>query len=86
MMYGDTTRIGIPFSKDPHVVNFKGRYLMYYSIPPMKSNPSSGWNIGIAESRDLVHWNKVGEITPAPGEDYEKNGLCAPEPWSRMEK
>ena len=29
MMFGDTTRIGIPVSKDPHVVNFKGRYLMY---------------------------------------------------------
>lgn len=78
MMFGDTTRIGIPFSKDPHVVNFKGRYLMYYSIPPYKDNPASGWNIGIAESHDLIRWNKVGEITPVPGEDYEKNGLCAP--------
>lgn len=78
MMYGDTTRIGVPFSKDPHVVNFQGRYLMYYSIPPKKGVADSGWNIGIAESKDLVNWIKAGEITPAPGAEYEKKGLCAP--------
>lgn len=38
MLYGDTSRVGVPYSKDPHVVNFKGRYLMYHSIPPMKGN------------------------------------------------
>ena len=78
MMFGDTSRIGVPYSKDPHVVNFKGNYLMYYSIPPLKGDPSSGWNIGIARSKDLNNWTKVGEITPAPGADYEKKGLCAP--------
>jgi len=78
MMFGDTSRIGVPFSKDPHVVRFEGRYLMYYSIPPEKDNELSGWNIGIAESRDLVEWKKVGEITPAPDAEYEKKGLCAP--------
>ena len=51
---------------------------MYYSIPPLKGDPSSGWNIGIARSKDLNNWTKVGEITPAPGADYEKKGLCAP--------
>ena len=51
MLYGDTSRVGVPYSKDPHVVNFKGRYLMYHSIPPMKGEPDSGWNIGIAESK-----------------------------------
>lgn len=78
MMYADTTRVGLPFAKDPHVVHFQGRYLMYYSVPPFKNNPESGWNIGIAESKDLVTWKKVGEITPAPGATYEKKGLCAP--------
>ena len=34
MMYEDTSRRGVPFSKDPHVVNFQGRYLMYYTLPP----------------------------------------------------
>lgn len=78
MMYGDTSRVGVPYAKDPHVVNFKGRYLMYHSIPPKKGDPSSGWNIGIAASSDLVNWAKVGEITPAPNAEYEKKGLCAP--------
>lgn len=76
MMFGDTTRIGSPFSKDPHVVNFKGRYLMYYSIPPARDKSRPTWNIGIAESRDLIHWNRIGEIEVSA--DYEKNGFCAP--------
>jgi beta-1,2-mannobiose phosphorylase / 1,2-beta-oligomannan phosphorylase len=78
MMYGDTSRIGIPFAKDPFVIKFQGRYLMYYSIPPYKdlSNPVQGWGLGIAESRDLNEWNRIGEIIP-DGE-YEKKGLAAP--------
>ena len=56
MLYGDTSRVGVPYSKDPHVVNFKGRYLMYHSIPPMKGDPDSGW---IAESKDLVNWKQA---------------------------
>mgnify|MGYP004554696409 FL=1 len=78
MMYGDDSRQGVPFAKDPHVVSFLGRYLMYYSIPPRKGDKAGGWNIGIAESHDLINWSKVGEITPQPGADYERNGLCAP--------
>lgn len=78
MMYGDTTRVGVPYSKDPHVVKFMGKYLMYHSLPPENWDKSSGWIIGIAESRDLVNWVKVGEIMPQPGLDYEKKGMCAP--------
>lgn len=78
MKFGDTSRKGVPFSKDPHVVRFNGKYLMYFSLPPFidKTNPIQGWNIGIAESEDLIHWTKVGEINPAG--DYESKGLCAP--------
>lgn len=78
MMFKDTTRIGMPFAKDPHVIYFQEKYLMYYSVPPFKDNIKSGWGIGIASSSDLVNWVKVGEITPALGLEYEKNGLCAP--------
>lgn len=78
MMFGDTSRIGVPFAKDPHVINFGGRYLMYFSIPPQKGIESSGWNIGIAESSNLIEWRKIGEITPEKDASYEKNGLCAP--------
>ena len=76
MMYADSSRTGTPFSKDPHVICFDGRYLMYFSIPPRLDEKGAGWNIGIAESHDLVQWHKVGELTPS--EEYEKKGLCAP--------
>ena len=75
MMYEDTSRRGVPFSKDPHVVNFQGRYLMYYTLPPRLDVSGSGANIGIASSKDLVNWSKVGEITPEKNAVYEKNGF-----------
>jgi len=77
-LFGDTSRTGNPFSKDPHVISFGDRYLMYYSMQPYedKTNPVKGWGIGIAESKDLVTWEKSGEIVPATG--YESKGLCAP--------
>lgn len=66
MMFGDTSRLGRPFSKDPHVITFKGKYLMYYSIPPKENSTEvAGWGIGVAESRNLNKWERVGEITPA---------------------
>jgi predicted GH43/DUF377 family glycosyl hydrolase len=78
MMFADTSRTGVPFAKDPFVIKFQGRYLMYYSIPPYKdkSNPVQGWGLGIAESKDLNNWTRISEITPAG--DYEKKGLAAP--------
>lgn len=78
MMYGDTSRMGVPFAKDPFVIKFQGRYLMYYSIPAYRdqSNPIKGWGVGIAESRDLYNWKKIGEVTPEGA--YEKKGLAAP--------
>ena len=78
MYFGDSSRTGVPYAKDPYVINFQGHYLMYYSIPPYKdqSNPVQGWGIGVAESRDLTNWKKIGEIVPEG--EYEKKGLCAP--------
>ena len=64
-IYGDDTRTGTLFAKDPIVVFHGGRYLMYYSIPPHDSRAWEGWNIGIAESQDLKQWKRIGEITPA---------------------
>jgi len=76
MLYADTSR-GRPFSKDPDVVNFKGKYYMYYSVPPYKDGrKNDGWSIGIARSDDLNTWKRIGEIQPAG--DYEKKGLAAP--------
>src|SRR5690606_4076001 len=78
MLFGDTTRRGVPFSKDPHVVKFKGEYIMYYSIPPVENNkdPMNGWGIGIAKSSDLIDWKTVGSISPFG--EYDKKALCAP--------
>jgi hypothetical protein len=64
-------------SKDPAVVRFQGRYLLYYSLPPYADGrPNDGWAIGVAESDDLDHWTKLGELLPE--QDCERNGLCAP--------
>ncbi|SEO32840.1 Glycosyl hydrolases family 43 [Mucilaginibacter gossypiicola] len=79
MMFGDTTALGRPFSKDPMVIKFKGRYLMYYSVHmPVKNDGDGmqGWQIGIATSNDLFNWKRIGEIAPEAA--YEKQGLCAP--------
>lgn len=78
MMFGDTTRIGVPYTKDPHVIKFKGRYLMYYSIPGKKTADSwVGWGIGVAESKNLYDWKKIAEITPST-DALEQKGICAP--------
>ncbi len=70
-------RTGVPYSKDPAVVRFHGRYLLYYSLPPYgDGRPDDGWTIGIAESRDLDHWKPVGALLPE--QPCEKRGLCAP--------
>lgn len=78
MFYKDTDRKGVPFSKDPFIAHFGGRYLMYYSIPPYQNSTNNGWNIGIAESHNLVDWKKIGEMKPAEDAPYEAKGLCAP--------
>ena len=71
-MYYTDTSYGRAFAKDPDVVRFKGRYLMYYSINRRKK----GIAIGIAQSSNLESWTKVTEILPEA--EYEKKGLAAP--------
>ncbi|MEO6499236.1 MAG: family 43 glycosylhydrolase [Mucilaginibacter sp.] len=78
MYYTDTSANGIHIAKDPVVVKFKGRYLMYYSKKSFQNDYDGmqGWNIGVAESRNLYNWHKVAEIKPQA--TYEASGLCAP--------
>jgi arylsulfatase A-like enzyme len=81
MMFGDTSRLGRPLAKDPSVIRWGGRYLMYFSLPPFAKERAPagaprGWSIGIAESHDLVNWNTIGELLPE--QECDQNGLCAP--------
>ena len=80
MMFGDTSRIGVPYSKDPYVIRFEGRFLMYYSVPGYtdKAGSAHGWGVGIAESSDLVNWKRLGEVNADPEATYESKGMCAP--------
>lgn len=60
------------FAKDPAVVYFQGRYLLYYSI----RYDDGRIGIGIAASTDMEDWQPLGEIpqdTPC-----ERNGIAAP--------
>ncbi len=78
MMFADQTRNGKPFAKDPHVIFFNQYYLMYYSIPPFGDNthPVKGWGIGVARSKNLIDWERIGEIVPS--QECDAKGLCAP--------
>ncbi len=77
MLWGDTSRLGRPFSKDPSVLRHNGRYLLYYSLPPYPDERQvKGWSIGIAESTNLVDWSKLAEINPVA--EYESKGICSP--------
>jgi len=80
MMFGDTARTGIPFSKDPHVIRFNKQFLMYYSVPAYtdKAGVAHGWGIGVAKSSDLVNWERIGEVNADADATYESKGMCAP--------
>ncbi len=73
MMFSDSSR-GKTMAKDPAVAFFKDQYFLYYSIPP--GNGVEGWRIGIATSKDLVRWQKQGEL--GIEHESEKMGFCAP--------
>jgi hypothetical protein len=81
MKWADRSRLDRPFSKDPSVIRFGPRYLMYFSLPPYPparraANGPEGWSIGIATSTNLLDWTMAGELLPA--QEVEKKGLCAP--------
>ncbi len=64
-------------AKDPSIIWFRDRYLMYFSIFPTKDTPiDCCLGIGIAESKDLVQWDVVGVIPPLT--EIDKKGCGAP--------
>jgi len=70
-MYFTDTTSGSRFAKDPDVVRFGGRCLMYYTV----RRPDC-LAVGIAASDDLDHWERVGEVRPAT--EVESKGVAAP--------
>lgn len=76
MLFTDNSR-GIDCAKDPAVVAWAGEYRMYYSIPPAAGEAQhQGWGIGVARSRDLDHWERIGSL------EFDlpccSRGFCAP--------
>jgi hypothetical protein len=70
MYYTDTTA-GSAFAKDPDVIRFGDRYLMYYTI-----RTADCLAIGIAAGDDLDQWERVGEVLPET--EIERKGVVAP--------
>lgn len=58
-------------TRDPAVVKFKDEYFLYYT-----TRKDGKYLIGIAKSKDLISWYKVGEIKAT--EEFEGKGICAP--------
>lgn len=77
-LYTDFSNREFPFAADPHVIEFKGYYYLYYTAPPLVENMKQlkAWRIGIARSKDMESWVKVGEILPT--EWYEFRGISTP--------
>lgn len=64
-------------AKDPSVVWFRDRYLMFFSIFPTPQTPvNCCLGIGIAESRDMTNWNLVGTVVPLT--EIDRKGCGAP--------
>lgn len=79
MHWTDSSR-GKNIAKDPSVVWFQDRYLMYYSVAPFGDKRADDtWAIGIAESSNLTDWKKVGELLPEQA--CERKGIAAPGAW-----
>ncbi len=72
MHWADRSR-GKPFSKDPSVIFFGDRYLMYFSVPPRRGEDR--WGQAIAASADLSNWTTIAELEPQG--EVEAKGLCA---------
>lgn len=71
MMYFADNARDPNFAKDPAVVRFHGRYLLYYSVGPYPEGHPKGssWHTAVAESNDLVHWRHLMDIeidSPVP--------------------
>ncbi len=76
MLFTNNTH-GIAFAKDPGVVRFKGRYILYHSTGTYdEAGKRLGLGVGIAESPDMENWTIVGEVPLT--QPCEEKGIGAP--------
>ena len=83
MLYGDSSRTVLPFSKDPTVIRKGNEYMMYYSIKSYEKTVSpepahNGWDTGIARSTDLVNWTRVCDLDLRDSKGNKIYGAVAP--------
>ena len=71
-------RGGFDFAKDPAVVNFKGKYFLYFTAAVTPEEKAAGLSItvGIAVSDDMESWDYLGTLPIE--QECEKNGIGAP--------
>lgn len=69
------------FAKDPSVIRFRGKYLMYFSFYPNDPEKKSHYFIGIAASDDLTHWTAVGAVMPFVEEGQKEMGAPCAKVW-----
>lgn len=71
-------RGGFDFAKDPAVVNFKGKYFLYFTAAVTPEEKAAGLSItvGIAVSDDMESWEYLGTLPIE--QECEKNGIGAP--------
>lgn len=75
MLYRSPVADGRSFAKDPCVVRFHGVAYLYYSTL-QTGDESDAWQIGIARSNDLEHWERCGSVKAE--QPAECKGICAP--------
>lgn len=75
MLFRSPVPDGRSFAKDPCVVRFHGKAYLYYSTL-CSADAEGAWQIGIAASDDLEHWERCGAVTAC--QPAEGKGICAP--------
>lgn len=75
MLFTDPNGKNGGFAKDPAVIHFGDRYLLYYSTFILE-NGKEKLRVGIAESQDLDNWTRLGYLPLT--QTCEQNGVGAP--------
>ena len=75
MLFTDKCGTREAFAKDPAVIHFDGRYLLYYSVYE-RFGERELFTVGIAASGDMDNWEIIGRLPIT--QECEANGIAAP--------